>query len=39
MGSIYKFLGLDVGVINTNHQSFIVKWVDEDKFNEAIEKI
>ncbi|ACO03438.1 MAG TPA: preprotein translocase subunit SecA [Persephonella sp.] len=38
MGSIYKFLGLDVGVINTNHQSFIVKWVDEDKFNEAIEK-
>ncbi|WP_457621707.1 preprotein translocase subunit SecA [Persephonella sp.] len=38
MGSIYKFLGLDVGVINTNHQSFIVKWVDEEKFNEAIEK-
>ncbi len=38
MGSIYKFLGLDVGVINTNHQSFIVEWVDEEKFNEAIEK-
>ncbi|WP_456393597.1 preprotein translocase subunit SecA [Persephonella sp.] len=38
MGSIYKFLGLDVGVINTNHQSFLVEWVDEDKFNEAIEK-
>ncbi|WP_029522825.1 preprotein translocase subunit SecA [Persephonella sp. KM09-Lau-8] len=38
MGSIYKFLGLDVGVINTNHQSFKVEWVDEDKFNEAIEK-
>ncbi len=38
MGSIYKFLGLDVGVINTNQQSFIVQWVDEDRFNEAIEK-
>ncbi|WP_457640996.1 preprotein translocase subunit SecA [Persephonella sp.] len=38
MGSIYKFLGLDVGVINTNQQSFLVKWVDEDKFNEAVEK-
>ncbi len=38
MGSIYKFLGLDVGVINTNHQSFMVEWVDEEKFNEAIEK-
>ena len=38
MGSIYKFLGLDVGVINTNQQSFVVQWVDEDKFNEAIEK-
>ncbi len=37
MGSIYKFLGLDVGVINTNHQSFAVKWVDENKFNEAVE--
>ncbi|RMD46910.1 MAG: preprotein translocase subunit SecA, partial [Aquificota bacterium] len=38
MGAIYKFLGLDVGVINTNQQSFLVKWVDEEKFNEAIEK-
>ncbi|HHG74916.1 MAG TPA: preprotein translocase subunit SecA, partial [Persephonella sp.] len=38
MGSIYKFLGLDVGVINTNQQSFVVHWVDEDRFNEAIEK-
>ncbi|WP_293445359.1 preprotein translocase subunit SecA [Persephonella sp.] len=38
MGSIYKFLGLDVGIINTNQQSFVVQWVDEDKFNEAIEK-
>ncbi len=38
MGAIYKFLGLDVGIINTNQQSFLVKWVDEEKFNEAIEK-
>ena len=38
MGSIYKFLGLDVGIINTNQQSFRVEWVDEEKFNEAIEK-
>ncbi len=38
MGAIYKFLGLDVGVINTNQQSFLVKWVDEEKFLEAIEK-
>jgi len=38
MGSIYKFLGLNVGVINTNQQSFLVQWVDEEKFNEAIEK-
>ncbi len=38
MGSIYKFLGLDVGVINTNQQSFLVEWVDEEKFQEAIEK-
>ncbi|SNZ10602.1 preprotein translocase subunit SecA [Persephonella hydrogeniphila] len=38
MGAIYKFLGLDVGVINTNQQSFKVEWVDEEKFNEAIEK-
>ncbi|NPA53493.1 MAG: preprotein translocase subunit SecA, partial [Aquificae bacterium] len=38
MGAIYKFLGLDVGVINTNQQSFLVEWVDEEKFQEAIEK-
>ncbi len=38
MGAIYKFLGLDIGVINTNQQSFLVEWVDEEKFLEAIEK-
>jgi len=38
MGSIYKFLGLDVGIINTNQQSFLVEWVNNEKFEEAIEK-
>ncbi len=38
MGSIYKFLGLTVGAINTNQQSYLVEWADEKKFEEAIEK-
>ncbi|NPA51814.1 MAG: preprotein translocase subunit SecA [Aquificae bacterium] len=38
MGTIYKFLGLTVGAINTNSKSFLIQWVNEDKFNEAIEK-
>ncbi|NPA12991.1 MAG: preprotein translocase subunit SecA [Aquificae bacterium] len=38
MGSIYKFLGLDVGAINTNNRSYLVEWVDEEKFQEALEK-
>ena len=38
MGSIYKFLGLDVGIINTNQQSYLVEWVDKGKFEDAIEK-
>ena len=38
MGAVYKFLGLSIGAINTNQQSFLIEWVDEDKFNEAIEK-
>ncbi len=37
MGTIYRFLGLTVGAINTNSKSFLVEWVNEDKFNEAIE--
>ncbi len=37
MGTIYKFLGLTVGAINTNSVSYLVEWVDEDKFEEAIE--
>ncbi|HIQ25341.1 MAG TPA: preprotein translocase subunit SecA [Persephonella sp.] len=38
MGSIYKFLGLTVGAINTNQVSFLIDWVDEEKFEEAIKK-
>ena len=37
MGSIYKFLGLSVGIINTNHVSYVVEWADEEKFNRALE--
>jgi preprotein translocase subunit SecA len=37
MGSIYKFLGLSVGIINTNHMSYVVEWADEEKFNRALE--
>ncbi|GAB6072905.1 preprotein translocase subunit SecA [Venenivibrio stagnispumantis] len=38
MGSIYKFLGLSVGAINTNSVSYIIEWADESKFEEAVEK-
>ncbi|EDP73973.1 preprotein translocase ATPase subunit [Hydrogenivirga sp. 128-5-R1-1] len=38
MGTIYKFLGLTTGVINTNQQSFIVKWADEQAFERAIKE-
>ena len=37
MGTIYKFLGLTVGAINTNSKSYLVEWVNEEKFQEAIE--
>ncbi|WP_028950789.1 preprotein translocase subunit SecA [Sulfurihydrogenibium subterraneum] len=37
MGSIYKFLGLSVGVINTNHVSYLIEWADEEKFKRALE--
>ncbi|MFN3786841.1 MAG: preprotein translocase subunit SecA [Sulfurihydrogenibium azorense] len=37
MGSIYKFLGLSVGVINTNHASYVIEWADEEKFKRALE--
>ncbi|WP_461829948.1 preprotein translocase subunit SecA [Aquifex sp.] len=38
MGPIYKFLGLDVGVINSDGMTYLVEWVDEEKAREAIEK-
>ncbi len=38
MGAIYRFLGLEVGVINSDHTSYRVKWVDEERVKEAIEK-
>ncbi len=38
MGPIYKFLGLDVGVINSDGMTYLVEWVDEEKVREAIEK-
>ncbi len=38
MGPIYKFLGLDVGVINSDGKSYLVEWADEKAFEEAIEK-
>ncbi len=37
MGSIYKFLGLSVGVINTNSISYLIDWTDEEKFKKAVE--
>ncbi|SNZ14071.1 preprotein translocase subunit SecA [Hydrogenobacter hydrogenophilus] len=38
MGPIYKFLGLDVGVINSDYSSYKVEWVSEELVQEAIEK-
>ncbi len=38
MGPIYKFLGLDVGVINSDYSSYRVDWVSEDALMEAIDK-
>ncbi|GAB6065574.1 preprotein translocase subunit SecA [Aquifex pyrophilus] len=38
MGPIYKFLGLDVGVINSDGKTYLVEWADPEKVKEAIEK-
>ncbi len=38
MGPIYKFLGLEVGVINSDGKSYRVEWADPQKAQEAIEK-
>lgn len=38
MGSIYKFLGLSVGVINTNSVSYTIEWANEENFKRAVEE-
>ncbi|QWK19657.1 MAG: preprotein translocase subunit SecA [Hydrogenobacter thermophilus] len=38
MGPIYKFLGLDVGVINSDYSSYRVEWVDEEVVKQVIEE-
>ncbi len=38
MGPIYKFLGLDVGVINQLDVSYIVEWQFPDLFQKALEE-
>ena len=37
MGPIYKFLGLEVGVINSDGKTYIVDWVDPELAQRAIE--
>jgi protein translocase subunit secA len=38
MGPIYRFLGLEVGVINSDYSSYRVEWVDEELVQRAIEE-
>ncbi|WP_448587520.1 preprotein translocase subunit SecA [Thermocrinis sp.] len=38
MGPIYRFLGLEVGVINSDYSSYKVEWVDEEALQRAIEE-
>ncbi len=38
MGPIYKFLGLEVGVINSDYSSYRVDWADEELFKRAVEE-
>lgn len=38
MGPVYRFLGLDVGIINSDNVSYLVDWQDSEKAMEAIEK-
>lgn len=38
MGPIYKFLGLEVGVINSDYSSYRVEWVDKELAQRAIEE-
>ncbi len=36
MGPVYKFLGLEVGVINSDMKSYLVEWVDPELAERAI---
>ncbi|NPB06805.1 MAG: preprotein translocase subunit SecA, partial [Aquificae bacterium] len=38
MGPVYRFLGLEVGVINSDGKTYLVKWADPAKAEEAIKK-
>ncbi len=38
MGAIYKFLGLNVGVINSDNKTYLVEWVDPQLVEKAIEQ-
>jgi preprotein translocase subunit SecA len=38
MGPIYRFLGLEVGVINSDYSSYRVEWVDKELVQRAIEE-
>ena len=38
MGAIYKFLGLEVGVINSDNKTYIVDWVDPSLAEKAIKE-
>ncbi|MFN3946991.1 MAG: preprotein translocase subunit SecA [Aquificaceae bacterium] len=38
MGGIYLFLGLDVGVINSDYSSYRVEWASEELAKKAIEE-
>jgi protein translocase subunit secA len=38
MGPIYRFLGLEVGVINSDYSSYRVEWVDKELAQKAIEE-
>jgi len=38
MGPIFRFLGLEVGVINSDGMSYRVEWADEKAFKKALEE-
>jgi preprotein translocase subunit SecA len=38
MGPIYKFLGLEVGIINSDGKTYIVDWVDPELAEKAIKE-